>query len=149
MDINNYSYIVVLFLAAPVGAAVPASSSSSSSSSSVSSFACSKLFDELSKKAGVDLVKRVGVIYRFDVSSDDGKSSQSWLVDLKTGSGKISTCNSDNKADTIIILSDSNLVALLGGKLNAQKAFMEGKIKLKGNMMLAQKLQAITSGSKL
>jgi 3-hydroxyacyl-CoA dehydrogenase/3a,7a,12a-trihydroxy-5b-cholest-24-enoyl-CoA hydratase len=29
------------------------------------------------------------------------------------------------------------------GKLNAQKAYMQGKLKIKGNIMLTQKLQGL------
>ena len=38
-------------------------------------------------------------------------------------------------------MSDSDLVSLLNGKLNAQKAFFQGLLKIKGNMSLAMKLQ--------
>ena len=32
---------------------------------------------------------------------------------------------------------------MVAGKLNGQQAFMQGKLKLKGNMMLAQKFGAL------
>ncbi len=48
---------------------------------------------------------------------------------------------SSEKADCIIAISDDDYVALMSGKLNAQSAFMQGKIKIQGNMMLAMKLQ--------
>jgi len=35
------------------------------------------------------------------------------------------------------------------GKLNPQMAFMKGKLKIKGNIMLAQKLKALNTESKL
>ena len=44
------------------------------------------------------------------------------------------------KADCMIGMEDKDLVAMFKGKMNPQAAFMNGRIKLKGNMMLAMKL---------
>lgn len=44
------------------------------------------------------------------------------------------------KADTTMTLSDSDMVDLAAGTLNPQVAYMKGKLKIGGNLMLAQKL---------
>jgi putative sterol carrier protein len=47
------------------------------------------------------------------------------------------------KADVTIILSDDTFSQLAEGKLDGQKAYMTGKLKTKGNMMLATKLSGV------
>jgi len=45
------------------------------------------------------------------------------------------------KADVTLTLADEDLLELMTGKLNPQKAFFQGKLKIQGNMGLAMKLQ--------
>ena len=52
-------------------------------------------------------------------------------------------CSGGEKADCVIGMKDSDYVLLMTGKLNPQAAFMKGKLKVKGNVMLAQKLSAL------
>lgn len=40
-------------------------------------------------------------------------------------------------------VDDDDLVKLMFGKLNPQRAFMMGKLKVKGNIMLLQRLNSI------
>lgn len=44
--------------------------------------------------------------------------------------------------DVTIGVSDDNLIALMKGELNPMAAFMTGRLKVKGDVMLAQKLVA-------
>ena len=42
-----------------------------------------------------------------------------------------------------VVVNDEDFLQIAGGKLNPQKGFMAGKIKIKGNMALASKLQQV------
>jgi putative sterol carrier protein len=72
-----------------------------------------------------------------------------WVADLKNGTGSVSHGPSDAKVDTTLKMAEDDFVALAAGKLNAMQAFMKGKLKISGNMMLAQKLQGIFQRSSL
>lgn len=53
--------------------------------------------------------------------------------------------NEDKDADCTIITTIDNLVKLRNGELNPMSAFMTGKVKVKGDMGLAMKLQSLFS----
>lgn len=54
------------------------------------------------------------------------------------------------KPQATLTISDSDFMELATGKLNPQSAFMKGKLKITGNIMVAQKLgPLLKSESKL
>mmetsp|Transcript_87534 Transcript_87534/g.271942 ORF Transcript_87534/g.271942 Transcript_87534/m.271942 type:complete len:113 (+) Transcript_87534:84-422(+) len=106
------------------------------------------LFDAMAaavKTRGAELVKLGGAVFQF-VISDAGPEGK-FTLDLKNGSGD-AKAGEDPKADCTIIIADADMVAMSEGKLDGMQAFMSGKLKIKGNMMLAQKLQGIISAAR-
>merc|ERR1712217_601174 len=99
-----------------------------------------QIFDQIEaavKAKGADLVKMGGAVFQLVIS--DGEKL---CVDLKNGSG--STIRGDgDKPDVTITMKDEDFVAMAAGKLDGMQAFMAGKLKIAGNMMLAQKLGSI------
>ncbi len=52
-------------------------------------------------------------------------------------------------SDVTLKMADDDLAALLKGELNGMTAFMSGKLKLEGDMMLAQRLPSLFDASRL
>merc|ERR1712232_417177 len=97
-------------------------------------------------KAGIkedpDLVKKVNGVYHFKLDGD------SWVVDLKTPPGSVSKGAPSGKADCTLSLSKDDFVAMSTGELDGQSAFMQGKLKIAGNMALAMKLGQVMNAKK-
>ena len=87
---------------------------------------------------GAEAVKKVGFVYHFEIAPAKGKPPTYWTIDLKNGNGAIKD-GKEGKADATFSLVDSDAAALFEGKLNPQTAFMQGKMKIKGNMQAAMK----------
>ncbi|XP_055045335.1 sterol carrier protein 2b [Misgurnus anguillicaudatus] len=114
-----------------------------SSSSGLEDFKAHAVFQEINKKLqedGEEFVKKIGGVFAFKVKDGPGGNEATWIVDVKNGKGSVHN-ETDKKADCNITMSDSDLLALMTGKMNPQTAFMQGKLKITGNMGLAMKLQ--------
>ncbi|KAF9304684.1 hypothetical protein BGZ74_000892 [Mortierella antarctica] len=98
-------------------------------------------FKSLTPAQRKEQVAKVKGVFQFNVKNDAG-TIQSWTLDLKNGEGSISV-GAAKKADITIDIADQIFVELAEGKANGQKLFMSGKIKAKGAVMLATKLDAV------
>lgn len=84
-----------------------------------------------------DQVKKVGGVFVFNV---DGEN---FFIDLKNGKGSVGLGKSPNPADITILVNDDDFESLASGKIKGQAAFLKGLVKIKGNMMLAMKLDSV------
>jgi len=92
------------------------------------------------------MVKAAGGVFQINVNA--GGKSQSWTLDLKNGNGSVSL-GAAPKADVTLTFADEDFVQVMTGKMNAQDAFMKGKLKTAGNMGLAMKLGNVLKQAKL
>ncbi|MCL4239708.1 MAG: SCP2 sterol-binding domain-containing protein [Anaerolineae bacterium] len=85
------------------------------------------------KSEGVDAV------FQFNLTGDGG--GQYWV---KVANQQAEAQEGAHDAPTLTITaSAADYLALVNGDLNAMAAFMQGKVKVKGDMGLALKLQAM------
>jgi len=106
----------------------------------------SSTFDSVSDEERKALIKKTNGIFQLQVTGPEKKEA-TWTIDMKK-TGTVYKGPAKPKADVTIILSDEVFTQLAEGKLNGQKAFMSGKLKTKGNVMLATKLDALLSTAK-
>lgn len=96
------------------------------------------LADPAIQKKAIAGVKSIIVI---TLKNKEGKD-QSWVLDLKNA-GSIEKVSSVPKNDVQLLLKDVDFVKLANGKANGQKLFMNGKLKVKGNMMKATAIESV------
>ncbi|GAA5889541.1 hypothetical protein JCM6882_007064 [Rhodosporidiobolus microsporus] len=114
--------------------------------------ASSKLFDliqdslgKMGDKEKQEQMKKVNGVFEMRVKNSKGKEG-TWTIDLKK-KGEVYSGNAKPKADVTISLSDDTFQKLADNKINGQKAFMSGQLKVKGNIMLATKLDTVLKGA--
>ena len=86
-----------------------------------------------------DALSGVNAVYQFNLSGDD---SGSWVIELGDTKREVRE-GTDEAAQCVISMTSADFMAMIGGTLNPQMAFMTGKLRVKGDMGLALKLQSI------
>ncbi|XP_048483712.1 peroxisomal multifunctional enzyme type 2 isoform X3 [Plutella xylostella] len=128
------------------GTAAPAAEPVSSGASLKSDAIFKKIQDAI--KDNPAKAKAINAVYQYNIT-ENGKTVKQWTLDLKTPAAYEGAPKS-GKADTTMTVGDSVLVDIAAGTLKPQVAYLNGKLKISGNLMLAQKLgPLLQSESKL
>lgn len=97
------------------------------------------VFEEMLKHFNPSAAQGITATYQFNISGPQGGI---WAFNIAKGAcdlvkGGVATPSVE------IALADADWMAIREGKLNSQMAFMQGKLKIKGDMNLAMKLQTM------
>jgi putative sterol carrier protein len=98
--------------------------------------AAKEFFDSLSARADASKLAGMTNSYLFDIEGE-GK----WLVTVADGA--IAVTEGDGAADATIETTGETFEKIVSGEQNPTTAYMTGKLKIKGDMGAAMKLQKI------
>ena len=107
------------------------------------------IFEEMASvvgQMGGELKSKFTGIVKFDITKVGN-----WVLDLKSEGNPTVTKDEGGKGkkpDLVIKVNDDDFALLYEGKLNAQQAFMKGKLKVKGNMGLAMKFEKVLNATR-
>ncbi|KAK8089903.1 hypothetical protein PG997_004864 [Apiospora hydei] len=87
-----------------------------------------------------DAIKQGNAVFAFTLKNKAGETD-SWHIDLKE-KGTVEKGLGD-KPTVTLMLSDEDFGKLVTGQGNAQRLFMSGKLKIKGDVMKATKMEPI------
>jgi len=100
-----------------------------------------EIFEQMKAKIDANPAKAAGLkaSYQFELTGEDGGTYHATFdgTSYDIGPGAV-----ENPGCTVVI-SAADFTSLVTGKLNPTAAFMGGKLKIKGDMGLAMKLQSI------
>lgn len=81
-----------------------------------------------------ELLDKVGKVYAFELTEPDS----SWILDVKNAPGGVTS--GGGKADCTLKLTEADFSAMTKGEIDPMKLYMEGRLKIEGDIMASQKL---------
>ncbi|HEY8103097.1 MAG TPA: SCP2 sterol-binding domain-containing protein [Gaiellaceae bacterium] len=95
-----------------------------------------EFFDGLAQRADAEKTAGMNNSYLFEI-----EGAGDWLVSV--ADGNVSVSEGTGEADTTISTSEETMLAVIKGEQNPTTAYMTGKLKIKGDMGAAMKLQKL------
>jgi putative sterol carrier protein len=95
-----------------------------------------EFFETLESRADASKTAGVNNSYLFDIEGEG-----QWKVDVRDGS--VSVSEGTGEADVTITTTGEHFDQIVAGEMNPTTAYMSGKLKIKGDMGAAMKLQKL------
>jgi putative sterol carrier protein len=98
-----------------------------------------EVFAKMPEAFNANAAQGLNAVFQFDITGDDGGK---WNVAVKDGACAVNEGASDSPTVTLTMAADTWL-AMVNKELNGMQAFMSGKLKASGDIMLAQRFATI------
>ena len=96
-------------------------------------------FDTLSERFVATASKGLNAVFQFELAGDGGGT---YNISVNDGTMEVKEGAAATPSVTIKMAAD-DYVKMVNGELNGTMAYMKGQMKVTGNLMLAQKMQAV------
>uniref|UniRef100_A0A8C3FSN6 SCP2 domain-containing protein n=1 Tax=Chrysemys picta bellii TaxID=8478 RepID=A0A8C3FSN6_CHRPI len=93
------------------------------------------------------LVGAVGASYQFNIILLSGAWS-TYFIDLTAGSGRIGLGDAQRNPDVILEMTENDLQSFFSGELHPLSAYMSGRLRVKGDLSVALKLEELFKAMK-
>ena len=98
-----------------------------------------EIFNKMPGAFNANAAQGVDAVFQFDISGDGGGQ---WNITIKEGSCEIQEGFHDSPNVTLAMSGDTWL-AIVNRETGGMQAFMSGKLKATGNIMLAQRIEQL------
>ena len=100
-----------------------------------------EIFQKINSTLTIKKANEINSSYLFNIGENN---TEQWLIDLTKQSNWITKVTDHHNAQCVIIIKDINVLKdIVSGKINPTIAFMQEKIKIKGDISLALRLQKL------
>ena len=100
-----------------------------------------EIFEALPTSFNADAAKGVDAIFQYNI---EGEGGGNWIVCIKEGT--CSVIEGIHESPSVTLNMDaSTYTGLVSGEVNSIQAYMSGKLKISGNIMLAQQFPQLFS----
>jgi putative sterol carrier protein len=100
---------------------------------------CQQVFEQMPGRFKKEAAQGLNAVVQFDLSGDGGGK---WQISINNDKCDVKK-DGDQSPNVTISMTAQDYLDMVTGKLNAQMAFMSGKLRLSGDMGLALKFQGL------
>lgn len=100
-----------------------------------------EVFDKMPEFFNPTAAEGIDAVFQFHITGEGGGD---WYLTVKEGNCQVNEGNHDEPTVTLTV-SGEDWLAIVNRELGGVQAFMKGKLKVSGDLMLAQKIYNIFS----